>query len=471
MGGDEHAQPRGVHELELAQVDDDVLPVIEPPLDRRFEVRRGRKIELATDDDDRASVAVGDRDRESGRVERHAARDTLVGWRVVALEPCERVLQRVELLAGLRDVRLELAGGGEQASRGAGLVDGRLARCLGIGEAAGAAGVSGGSGAGGATGAGRTASIRATGPAGCTIAAASTATTGAATGAGRTASIRATGPAGCTIAAASTAMTGVAAASGSGGATGSGGAGGATRLRRRGEAAAGAGTGSVASDAAWAAAAAACAAAAAASAARSTASARWAGVCESGLTGAMLAWPHVALLDLDAGGHLRLRARGHRHRHREACLDCGAMFASIVVGTDGSQTAREAVRQSVELARRHGARLDIVSAYEPVPAGRLREEAQQVPGDLQWMVNAREDVDATLREAAAESEAAGIPTETYARQGDPADAILDVAEERGADLIVVGNKGMTGAKRFLLGSVPNKISHHAPCSVLIIRTT
>jgi nucleotide-binding universal stress UspA family protein len=144
------------------------------------------------------------------------------------------------------------------------------------------------------------------------------------------------------------------------------------------------------------------------------------------------------------------------------------MFASIVVGTDGSQTAREAVRQAVELARRLGARLDIVSAYEP--AGRLREEAQQVPGDLQWMVNAREDVDATLREAAAESEAAGVATETYARQGDPADAILDVAEERGADLIVVGNKGMTGAKRFLLGSVPNKISHHAPCSVLIIRT-
>ncbi|HEX5900984.1 MAG TPA: universal stress protein, partial [Solirubrobacteraceae bacterium] len=76
------------------------------------------------------------------------------------------------------------------------------------------------------------------------------------------------------------------------------------------------------------------------------------------------------------------------------------MFASIVVGTDGSQTAREAVGQAVALARALGARLDIVSAYEPVPAGRLREEADQVPGDLQWMVNAREDVDATLREAA-----------------------------------------------------------------------
>jgi nucleotide-binding universal stress UspA family protein len=147
------------------------------------------------------------------------------------------------------------------------------------------------------------------------------------------------------------------------------------------------------------------------------------------------------------------------------------MFASIVVGTDGSQTAGEAVRQAVALARQLGARLEIVSAYEPVSRARLREEAQQVPSDLQWMINPREDVDATLDEAAEEAQAAGVESATYARQGDPADAILDVAEERGADLIVVGNKGMTGAKRFLLGSVPNKVSHHAPCSVLIIRTS
>ena len=147
------------------------------------------------------------------------------------------------------------------------------------------------------------------------------------------------------------------------------------------------------------------------------------------------------------------------------------MFGSIVVGTDGSDTAKEAVRQAIDLARQVGGKLQIVSAYEPVSGSRLREEAQQVPSDLQWMVNPREDVDATLREAAEAAEAAGVSAEVYARQGDPADAILDVAEEQAADLIVVGNKGMTGAKRFLLGSVPNKVSHHAPCSVMIIRTT
>lgn len=145
------------------------------------------------------------------------------------------------------------------------------------------------------------------------------------------------------------------------------------------------------------------------------------------------------------------------------------MFGSIVVGTDGSDTATQAVRQATELARAVGARIELVSAYEPVSDARLREEIV-VPEDLHWIINPREDVVATLEAAAAEIRAAGVEVEVFARQGDPADAILDVAEERGSDLIVLGNKGMTGAKRFLLGSVPNKVSHHAPCSVLIIRT-
>jgi nucleotide-binding universal stress UspA family protein len=147
------------------------------------------------------------------------------------------------------------------------------------------------------------------------------------------------------------------------------------------------------------------------------------------------------------------------------------MFGSIVVGTDGSETAKEAVRQATELASKVGGEIHLVSAFEPVSEGRLREERQDVPADLEWMINPREDVEATLKDAAEQIDQAGVKVESYSRQGDPADAILDVAEEQKADLIVVGNKGMTGAKRFLLGSVPNKVSHHAPCSVMIIRTT
>jgi nucleotide-binding universal stress UspA family protein len=148
------------------------------------------------------------------------------------------------------------------------------------------------------------------------------------------------------------------------------------------------------------------------------------------------------------------------------------MFGSILVGTDGSDTATTAVRYAIDLARQLDARLQIVSAYEPVSGQRLRHESLELPPDIQWMVNPREDVLALLDQAAADAEGAGVTeVETFARQGDAADAILDVAEELRSDLIVVGNRGMTGAKRFLLGSVPNKISHHAPCSVLIVRTT
>jgi nucleotide-binding universal stress UspA family protein len=147
------------------------------------------------------------------------------------------------------------------------------------------------------------------------------------------------------------------------------------------------------------------------------------------------------------------------------------MFKTLVVGTDGSDTATDAVRQAVELAKQIGASVEIVSAYEPVPAQRLRQERRETPEELQWAINPREDVEATLERAAEIATELGVSATTHPRQGDPADAILDVAEEQGADLIVVGNKGMTGAKRFLLGSVPNKVSHHAPCSVLIIRTT
>ena len=144
------------------------------------------------------------------------------------------------------------------------------------------------------------------------------------------------------------------------------------------------------------------------------------------------------------------------------------MFRRIVVGTDGSETANEAVRQATELAQAVDGTLYVVSAFEPVGNQRLREERQQVPEDMSWMVNEREDVNATLKQAEEQIKEAGVEVQTFARQGDPADAILDVAEEQDADLIIVGNKGMTGAKRFLLGSVPNRVSHHAPCSVLII---
>ena len=147
------------------------------------------------------------------------------------------------------------------------------------------------------------------------------------------------------------------------------------------------------------------------------------------------------------------------------------MYRSIVVGTDGSETAGEAGRQATELAKSVGASVHLVSAYSPAPDARLRQERQHAPEEIQWSINPREDVEETLRQAVENVSQAGVKVETYARDGDPADAVLDVAEQKSADLVMVGNRGMTGARRFLLGSVPNKISHHAPCSVLIVRTS
>src|ERR1700754_3413829 len=95
------------------------------------------------------------------------------------------------------------------------------------------------------------------------------------------------------------------------------------------------------------------------------------------------------------------------------------MFRSIVVGTDGSETARKAVAEAIDLAKSLGAPITLVSAYEPVPQARLKDEARQTPSDLQWMVNPREEVDATLSDAADLVRAAGVEGGAFRRGGAP----------------------------------------------------
>ena len=150
-----------------------------------------------------------------------------------------------------------------------------------------------------------------------------------------------------------------------------------------------------------------------------------------------------------------------------------ALDGSILVGTDGSSAAAAAVQQAVELAAAFRCRLLIVSAYAPGPAPpdpagtAAHDRGVQPP----WEVHARDEALDLLRAGEDAARERGVAeVETFARVGDGADAILDVAEEQRCGLIVVGHTGLTGATRFLLGSVPNKVSHHAPCSVLIVRT-
>lgn len=148
------------------------------------------------------------------------------------------------------------------------------------------------------------------------------------------------------------------------------------------------------------------------------------------------------------------------------------MSGSILVGTDGSSAAGAAVDRAVRLAGAFGCRLLIVSAYAPGPATAVAAAADgDPPAEPRWAINARDETLELLRAAERGAHERGIAeVETFARVGDGADAILDIAEEQRCELIVVGHTGLTGATRFLLGSVPSKVSHHAPCSVLIVRS-
>jgi nucleotide-binding universal stress UspA family protein len=144
------------------------------------------------------------------------------------------------------------------------------------------------------------------------------------------------------------------------------------------------------------------------------------------------------------------------------------MDDSIVVGTDGSETAKQAVSEAVRLAKALGAQVHVVSAYEPMRGARVTgapEGAAQV-----WHPLPDDQVESILNSATAGVRLAGVQVTPHAVRKDPADALIQVADEVKATMIVVGSKGMHGARRLSLGNVPNKVSHHARCNVLIVAT-
>jgi nucleotide-binding universal stress UspA family protein len=146
-------------------------------------------------------------------------------------------------------------------------------------------------------------------------------------------------------------------------------------------------------------------------------------------------------------------------------------YTSIVVGTDGSATAERAVQHAGQLAKDHGARLVVVTAYEPQDDP-LVKESEGVPEDIRWALTDRVQAEEKAvhgREIASELGLKGIVAQAIA--GSAPDVLLEAAQDFGADVIVVGSKGLTGAARFVLGSVASSVSHHAPCDVLIVHTT
>jgi nucleotide-binding universal stress UspA family protein len=142
------------------------------------------------------------------------------------------------------------------------------------------------------------------------------------------------------------------------------------------------------------------------------------------------------------------------------------MYKTVVVGTDGSSRAEKAVDEAIDLAKNQNARLFLVAAFSP-------QERH-----WEWLqssarvdrINLGEVAEHVLARAARRATEQGVEVDYGAMEGDPAEVIIETADREEADLIVLGNKGITGARRFSVGSVPNKVLHHAPCDVVVVRT-
>jgi nucleotide-binding universal stress UspA family protein len=145
------------------------------------------------------------------------------------------------------------------------------------------------------------------------------------------------------------------------------------------------------------------------------------------------------------------------------------LFHCVVVGTDGSSTADEALHTAIKLARLCRAHLHVVSAYR-APATQA-VEALEDSSQMEWALREQSEVRSILGAARASADADGVAVQVHAVIGDPVDAILDTAEQVRADVIVVGNKGMAGLRRLIAGSVPDKVARRAGCAVLIAHTT
>lgn len=143
------------------------------------------------------------------------------------------------------------------------------------------------------------------------------------------------------------------------------------------------------------------------------------------------------------------------------------MAEQIVVGTDGSDTAKLAVGEAIRLARSLGGEVHLVSGYKPLRGAKIAgapEGAAKV-----WAPLPDSQVEAILSEAEAAVRMQDVPVKTHALKEEPADALMKVADDVDATMIVVGSRGMHGARR-VLGSVPNAVSHRARCNVLIVST-
>jgi nucleotide-binding universal stress UspA family protein len=137
------------------------------------------------------------------------------------------------------------------------------------------------------------------------------------------------------------------------------------------------------------------------------------------------------------------------------------VISTVAVGTDGSETASEAVKQAAEFAERFNAKLVLLSAFKDGPP-------PPDAGEAEWSYSPAAQLRGLLSRVESEMNERGLECTTAVEEGEPAEVLVKLADECGADVLVIGNRGM---QRRVLGSVPNSVTHKAGCSVLVVKTT
>jgi nucleotide-binding universal stress UspA family protein len=145
-------------------------------------------------------------------------------------------------------------------------------------------------------------------------------------------------------------------------------------------------------------------------------------------------------------------------------------YRRILVGTDGSPPSLKSVREAAMLAKGMEAELLVMTAYEPVDQATLERWKDEAPAEFAWRFSPSSGAEEAVEKGLEAARELGVEAKPLVEHGEAGEALIRAAEREGVDLLVVGNRGMAGPTRFLLGSVPNKVSHAAPCDLLIVKT-